>query len=460
MSVPPPTPASASAPTPSPPSSFWRRLWSDRRLFATVLTIAVLLAGVPFAIIWIAYRFTHSVTLDAFVESHLVNIGPQQVSGHIVEALVEEHQAVKKGDLLCLIDPKPYKDQVDLSQAKLDVAKANLVMAETVLKRLTEEVPRRVAIAEKEAGVALADRQKAENNHELTRQDVEKLIREAMAALDAVRAEYVKAEKDFKRYKKLYEERSVPERKFEEITKIWKTAEADVVAAEAKLARAEANRIQITIAAKALDAAVHQVQKTTEAVALAKLGDLQIEEARRQVKVRAALIEEAQRALAVAQTNLGYTRIVAPFDGVVAKRYRRLGDFAPVGVPILTIYNTQLKYVTANMEETRLEGISPGNRVRIDIDAFSKPFEGRVIFIGRATGAKFSLVPRDVSTGEFTKVVQRVPIRIWIQQDERWPQLVPGLSATVAIEHGPGDPEWAREALEHELKLESGVVSP
>lgn len=439
-----------------PRPSLWHRMWSDRRVFATVLTIVVLLAGIPFAIIWIAYRFTHSVTLDAFVESHLVNIAPQQVSGHIVEALVEEHDRIKKGQLLCLIDPKPYKDQVDLSQAKLEVAKANLAMQETVLKRLTEEVPRRVAIAEKEAAVALADRQKAEHNYELTKQDVDKLIREAMAGVDAARAEYVKAEKDYKRYKKLVEEKSVPERKFEEMTKVWKTAEADLTGADAKLARAEANRIQINVAEKTLEAAGHQVQKTSETVALAKLGDLQIEEARRQVKVRSAMVDEAQRALDVAQTNLGYTKIIAPFDGVVAKRYRRLGDFAPTGVPILTIYNTELKYVTANMEETRLEGVKPGNRVRIDIDAFSKPFEGRVIFVGRATGAKFTLVPRDVSSGEFTKVVQRVPIRIWIQPDERWPELVPGLSATVAIEHGDGDPEWARRALEEELKLESG----
>src|SRR5271156_495889 len=106
MSAPAPPPGIASTPAPTPRTSFWRRLWSDRRVFATVLTIVVLLAGVPFAIIWIAYRFTHSVTLDAFVESHLVNIGPQQVSGHIVEALVEEHDAVKKGQLLCLIDPR------------------------------------------------------------------------------------------------------------------------------------------------------------------------------------------------------------------------------------------------------------------------------------------------------------------------------------------------------------------
>ncbi len=455
MSAPPPP--SSPPPAPPPPSGFWRRLWSDRRVAATVLTILVLLVGAVFGAFWIIYRYTHSVTIDAFVESHLINIAPQQVSGHIVQALVEEHQKVSAGQLLAVIDPKPYQDQVNLTKAQLSVAKANLAMQETVLERLTKEVPRRVAIAKKEAGIALADRTKSERSLKLTSADVDKLIREAEAAVDAAQAVWVNADEDYKRYSKLYKEKSVPERKWEEATKVWKTAQADLVSSRARLARAQANRLQVTIAEQALEAAKHQVQKTTEAVALAELGDLQIEEAARQVKVKSAQVDEAQRQLDVAQTNLGYTNIVAPFDGVIAKRYRRLGDFAPVGVPILTMYNTELKYVTANMEETRLEGISPGNWVRIDVDAFSQPFRGRVIFVGRATGAKFSLVPRDVSVGEFTKVVQRVPIRIWIEPDDRWPQLVPGLSAEVAIEHGSGDPEWARQALEEELRLEKRI---
>ncbi|MBY0525229.1 MAG: HlyD family secretion protein [Gemmataceae bacterium] len=451
------SPSSQPNPTPTPRPPLWRRVWSDRRVFATVLTSAVLLAGVPFAIVWIAYRFTHSITDDAFVESHLVNIAAQQVSGHIVEALVEEHDRIKKGQLLCVIDPKPYKDALDVAQAKLSVAEANLAFEESVLDRLRKEVPRRVAIAEKEFAVAKADNAKAKHHLELTKQDVEKIIEEAKNAVAAARAVVVQADEDYKRYAKLYQEKSVPERKFEEATKVWKTSKADLGSAEARLQRAQANEIQVKVAEQALEATSHNAMKASESVALAEVGFLQIKEAERQRDVKKALVEEAQRHLDVARTNLGYTRIVAPFDGVVAKRYRRLGDFAPIGVPILTVYNTELKYVTANLEETRLEGVSPGNTVRIDVDAFDKPFRGRVIFVGRATGAKFSLVPRDVSVGEFTKVVQRVPIRIWIEPDDRWPQLVPGLSASVTIDHGPGDAEWARQALEAELKLESGV---
>jgi membrane fusion protein (multidrug efflux system) len=165
-----------------------------------------------------------------------------------------------------------------------------------------------------------------------------------------------------------------------------------------------------------------------------------------------------RRALAVAETNLSYTRLRAPFPGVVVHLYRHLGDHVPVGTPVLSLYNPELTYVTANLEETKLEGVAPGNRVRLDIDAFAEPFLGRVVWINRATGANFALVPRNISAGEFTKVVQRVPVRIHIEPDERWPQLRPGLSATVAIALCPGDPEWARQAADAMRALESRVA--
>src|SRR5207237_2285197 len=110
--------------------------------------------------------------------------------------------------------------------------------------------------------------------------------------------------------------------------------------------------------------------------------------------------------------------------------------------------------------ETKLEGVAPGNRVRLDIDAFDRPFRGRVVWIDRATGANFALVPRNVSSGEFTKVVQRVPVRIAIEKDERWPRLRAGLSVTVAIEHGPGDPVWADRTAREMTALEAKYNHP
>ena len=123
-------------------------------------------------------------------------------------------------------------------------------------------------------------------------------------------------------------------------------------------------------------------------------------------------MEEARRALTSAEDQLKYTQIRAPFPGVVVKLYRHLGDFASAGVPILSMYNPDLLYVTANLEETRLRGVAPGNPVELHLDAFAEPFRGRVVWIDKSTGAQFALMPRNVVSGEFTKVVQRVPVRI------------------------------------------------
>jgi membrane fusion protein (multidrug efflux system) len=140
---------------------------------------------------------------------------------------------------------------------------------------------------------------------------------------------------------------------------------------------------------------------------------------------------------------------------VVVKRYRHLGDFASPGVAILSMYNPDLTYVTANLEETRLAGVAPGNPVELQLDAFAESFRGRVVWIDKSTGAQFALMPRNVVSGEFTKVVQRVPVRIAIEKDDRWPLLRAGLSVRAGIRHGPGDPQWAEQAAREMRDLET-----
>src|SRR5262249_6318786 len=121
------------------------------------------------------------------------------------------------------------------------------------------------------------------------------------------------------------------------------------------------------------------------------------------------------------------------------------------------MYNPELTYVTANLEETKLEGVAPGNAARLDIDAFSEPFRGRVVWIEKATGANFALVPRNVSSGEVTKGVPRAPVRVLVAKAERGPDVRAGLWVTVAIEHGPGDREWARQAADAMRALEARI---
>ena len=178
------------------------------------------------------------------------------------------------------------------------------------------------------------------------------------------------------------------------------------------------------------------------------------------VGVKKEMVKDAQIALATAQHQFQFTQTRAPFPGVVVKRYRNLGDFASPGVAVLSMYNADLLYVTANLEETRLPGVGPGNAVELHLDAFDRPFRGRVVWINKSTGAQFALMPRNVVSGEFTKVVQRVPVRIAIEKDERWPLLRAGLSVQAIIAHGPGDPQWAEQAAREMRDLETRFNLP
>jgi membrane fusion protein (multidrug efflux system) len=434
-----------------------KRIWGNPWLRLLAILLPILVMAAPFASDWVRYRFSHSITDDAVVESHIVNVGPQQVSGHIVRILVEEHDVVTAGQLLVEIDPAPYRDQVELAAAKRAVAEAELAAEVAALTRLQAEVPHQIEMAGKALAAARAEQARDDETLQFTTEDVHKAINEARAALEAAQAAFVLAEEEYKRFSTLFKESAVPERRAQEATKTYNATRADVKLAEARLARAVAGEKRIAVAKQAALAAAHQTDKATQSLQLAETRKLRIAEAERDVQVKKHQVAEAQRALDVAQTNLKYTRILAPFPGVVVKRYRHLGDYAPIGTPILSLYNPELTYVTAQLEETKLEGVAPGNAVRLDIDAFSQPFRGRVVWINRATGANFALVPRNISSGEFTKVVQRVPVRILIEKDDRWNQLRAGLSVTVAIAHGPGDPGWANQAAKAMRDLESGV---
>jgi membrane fusion protein, multidrug efflux system len=437
---------------------FLERVRSNKVL-RLLLTVGFLLAvAAPFAFDWLHHRLTHSITDDAFVETHIVNIAPQVVSGPIVRLLVQEHDLVKAGQVLLEIDPVPYREQVALLQAKLDVAKAQWSAEENSLDVLRAQVPREIEVAQKSLAAAKAELARDEENLKYITEDVDKRIQEGKSALDSAQAAFVLAGEDYKRFTALFKDEAATQRQAQEATRTYNINQAEVKIAEAKLERARAARMQVAAAQKTVEAAIHQSQKAEQNLELVQTKELVIKESVSRVEVKKQQALETQRALKIAETDLGFTRLVAPFSGVVVKLYRYLGDHVPVGTPILSMYNPDLTYVTANLEETKLEGVAPGNQVRIDVDAFSAPMRGRVVWINKATGANFALVPRNISSGEFTKVVQRVPVRILIEKDDRWPLLRAGLSVTVAIAHGPGDLEWAKQAADTMRALEASSV--
>jgi membrane fusion protein (multidrug efflux system) len=216
-------------------------------------------------------------------------------------------------------------------------------------------------------------------------------------------------------------------------------------------------RDQVNIARSKVDTARAELRR--QEAGLARLREevpVQFEIARRTLAAAQADQARAREALKLTEDDVEHgidEAKAAP--GVVVKRYRHLGDFASPGVAILSMYKPDLTYVTANLEETRLPGVAPGNPVELRVDAFAEPFRGRVVWIDKSTGAQFALMPRNVVSGEFTKVVQRVPVRLQIEKDDPWEQLRAGLSVKAIIAHGPGDPAWAHQAAREMAELET-----
>ena len=431
-----------------------------RRIIALALVIALIAVGLPAVMNWIEYRRTHSITDDAFVEAHIVNIAPQLVSGRIIRFLVEENDRVERGQVLAEVDPIPYRDKVNVSRTQLDSARAELVRQRADLERVRKEVPIQIEIARRTLAAAEADRAKAEESLRLTRDEVEKDIDEARAGVKSARASLILAEQEYGRFTRLAQQGASTQERQQQVTQSRDSALAQVDLAAARLSKALASRTQIDVARRTLEAAQKSEQKAAKGIDLSETGYDQIRELELLVKVKEQTVEQARRSLESAEDDLAYTKVRAPFPGVVVKRYRHLGDFAPAGSPLLSMYNSDLLYVEANLEEDRLPGVEPGNPVRIELDAFADPFHGRVVWVNKSTGAQFALMPRNVVSGEFTRVVQRVPVRIQIERDDRWPRLRAGLSATVAIAHGPGDAAWAADAARAMEELETRYNAP
>jgi membrane fusion protein, multidrug efflux system len=394
-----------------------RELWRSSARIRAVVYVGVGLSAACIAFL-VIYPFTHSITRDAFVESHLVNLAPQ-VTGEVTEMYAMEQEAVKRGQIIARIDPAAYQRKRDVAVAELKVTESALRQAKTDLTLLRATVPKRIEIA-------VLDAVQAEKSRDAAAQ-----------AVEAAKADRLMAKEDVDRFTILANAGSSTVRRKQEAVRAHSATSAIVALRQRDHQSAKA-----------------EVGASVQRVELAKLGDVEIVALEDLVLQRESDVEKATRQLELAELNLSYTEVVAPFDGIIAKKWRYPGDYAHVGSPIVTLYNPDLLYVTAHLPETLLEGVKPGNTVTLDVRAFDGPFAGRVLWVGSATGAEFSLIPRDIASGEFTYIVQRVPIRIWIEGDKRFALLKPGLSVTASIDHGEGDPKWAAEAWAEQARIE------
>src|SRR5438128_3281695 len=323
-----------------------------------------------FGILWWSYRSSHSITDDAFVEAHIINVAPEMVSGRVVRFLVEENDQVKQGQVLAEIEPIHYRDQVEQARGKLDLAEAELKRQEAGLAKLKKEVPLQIDVAKQTLAGARTEEARAKDAMKLTTDEVQKTIDESKAAVELAKANLTLAKQEFDRWTELAAQDATTKRKAQEVTRAHDVAKAELRLADARLAKAEAARTKIEVAKRDLEVAQTLVAKASKGLDLAEIGYDQIREVELMVGVKKEMLKDAQIALTSAQHQFQFTQIRAPFPGVVVKRYRNLGDFASAGVPIVSMYHADLIYVTANLEETRPRGVAPGNPVELQVDAF------------------------------------------------------------------------------------------
>src|SRR6266566_3358495 len=336
------------------------------------------------------------VTNDAYVRGDLTPLSTK-VPGLVREVKVNDYQAVRKGDVLVQLDDDDYKAQVAQAVAGVEAAKAALENNRRQRKLQDSKIERALA------GI---DQAHAE-------------ITAAQAGKDATQADVTRTRAERSRQEALLKANSATQQKVE-------AAVADEQRFAAQYASRDADLAQARTLLRSNESAA-EAERRTKSVLLSQ--DLQL----------VADLHAKEAGLQVAQVNLGYTRIVAPADGTVGERQVRPGQLVAPGTQVMTFVDST-RWVQANYRETQLTNIKVGDPAEIRIDVYpGKVFHGKVIEIAPATGSQFALLPPDNATGNFTKVVQRVPVKIAFDDAARAAELRPGLSvvATVRNRQGP-----------------------
>jgi membrane fusion protein (multidrug efflux system) len=419
-----------------------------KRLIWTTVGSVLLLAAIGGLLYWLHARQFES-TDDAFIEGHTIQISPK-VPGYVKEVYVTDNQQVKPGDLLVEIEPSDFQVKLDQARAALRAAYARHKTAQTgvALTRATS----RAGIQQASSGVMAAQsgviqaRAAADSMHGRVAQ-ARAAVSTAEAAADqtqaqavAAKAEAVRARADVVRYQELFSKDEVSHQQLDRAVAAAQTADAQLEAARKRVSAAEA---QIAEASAAYSAAEDQHRQSLSQIsgAQAQVGQsagklseansapeqLAVKES--DVETASTEIERAEAAVKQAELDLSYTRIYAQEAGRVTKKSVEEGAYLQPGQALLAIVPAEM-WVLANFKETQLDHMRVGQRVDIKVDAYSdKHFKGHVDSFQTGTGARFSLLPAENATGNYVKVVQRIPVKIvFDEQPDSVHLLAPGMS--------------------------------
>ena len=378
---------------------------SRRRGILIVAIVVVVLIALG---VW--WHSTYSEdTDDAQVNGHLIQVSAR-ISGQVLKVDVEENQKVKAGDPIAELDPRDYEVAVENAEAALASAQANAAAANVNVPIVTINTGSNLRSADADVLGSHAAVEQAE-----------KQLEAAHARVAQALANFTKAQADLERYKPLVEKDVISKQQFD----------AAVDAADASRAALADARASEQAAADAVRVAHEREQSAQAMQKYAQTAPQQVAAQSARAKQAEAQVKQAQAQLDQAKLNLSYTKIVAPADGIITRKSVEIDQNVSAGQNLLTLVSLQDIWVTANFKETQLKHMQAEQPVTIHVDATGKDYHGVVKQIGGATGSVLSLFPPENATGNYVKVVQRVPVRInftdLANEDPRQ-ELRPGLS--------------------------------
>jgi membrane fusion protein (multidrug efflux system) len=367
-------------------------------------------------------------TDDAYITGHVHQLGAR-VQGTVLSIAVQDNQHVQAGQLLVKLDPKDYQIAVATARAAAD--KAEIQARETQTSVATSQW---TANANKlQAAYSAKNTDANISRAKAALQEAQSGVVTAQAQIDQRKAELNRAQEDYNRYALLVKEGAVTQQSFDQMTEAKSVAEANVLAAKANMDQA---RLRVLEAQQQLAQAQASIDQARSSAASADASVAQMETAQRDVPVQRAAAEQAEAEYQNAVTQLSYTDIVAPVSGRVGHRTVEIGQQVDRGQALLSIVSDE-KWVVANFKETDLHGMRPGQSVEIKIDSIpNRSFTGRVDSLAPASGAQFTLLPPDNASGNFTKVVQRIPVKIVFDSESIKGYediLEPGMSVEVSV---------------------------
>jgi membrane fusion protein (multidrug efflux system) len=380
-----------------------------------VIAVVILLILAAGFFYWRA-TFTED-TDDAQVDGNLYQISAR-IAGQVVKVYVDDNQTVQAGQLLAEIDATDY-------QVALDQAQANLASAQAEYTQATVNVPITQVSVSTTVSTTASD---VKGSTDMVGQ-AEKQVEAANARVEEAKANAQKAQDDVDRYTPLVQKDVISKQQYDTAVQALSAAKASVIEAEANVL-AQQNAVS--------NAKARLAQSQAQSEQSVKNGPDQVRVQQSRAAAAEAAIQQAQAKVDQAKLNLGYTRITAPVAGIVNKKSVEVGANLAAGQDLMTIIPLTDLWVTANFKETQLTHMHAGQKVTIKVDAYGgRKFSGSVTQIGGATGSMLSLFPPENATGNYVKVVQRLPVRIDftnLQQEDGDYVLRPGLSVTPVVE--------------------------